>query len=138
MSGENTGRPSLPDERAGTECKSADTSCDGRAVLIYTTFPSQGEAEKAGRFLVENRLAACVNIFPGMTAIFFWDGKTEQATETAMLVKTAKTRANEALAAIKRLHPYDVPARLVLPVTGGGADFIDWIVAETAPPAGVP
>ena len=137
MSGENT-NPSVSDGRAGTECKSTNASCEGRAVVIYTTFPSQGEAEKAGHFLVENRLAACVNIFPGMTAIFFWNGKTEQATETAMLVKTAKTRADETLAAIKRLHPYDVPARLVLPVTGGGADFIDWIVAETTPPGGTP
>ncbi len=137
MSGENTDC-SLPDHGAGTECKSTNTSCEGRAVLIYTTFPTQGEAETAGRFLVENRLAACVNIFPGMTAIFFWEGKTEQAAETAMLVKTAEARADEALAAIKRLHPYDVPARLVLPVTGGGEDFIDWIVAETAPARGGP
>lgn len=137
MSGENT-ESSVPEGRAGTECKSTNTSREGRAVLIYTTFPSQGEAEKAGRFLVENRLAACVNIFPGMTAIFFWEGKTETAAETAMLVKTAKTRADEVLAAIKRLHPYTVPARLVLPVTGGGEDFIDWIVAETTPARGTP
>jgi periplasmic divalent cation tolerance protein len=137
MSGKNT-EASVAEGRAEAECKTTHAPCDGRAVLIYTTFPSHGEAEKAGRFLVENKLAACVNIFPGMIAIFPWEGKTDRATEAAMIVKTAKSRADEALAAIKSLHPYALPARLVLPVAGGGADFLDWIEAETAPAPGNP
>jgi len=124
---------SVSDGRGEAESKSTSTPCGENVVLIYTTFPSQGEAEIAGRFLVENKLAACVNIFPGMIAIFSWEGKTDAAAEVAMLVKTAKSRADDVLEAIKRLHPYSVPARLVLPVAGGAKDFLDWIVAESTP-----
>jgi periplasmic divalent cation tolerance protein len=104
--------------------------------LIYTTFPSLGEAEKVGQHLVEARLAACVNILPGMVSIYSWQGRTESASEAAMLIKTAKSRTEEVLDALKRLHPYDVPARLVLPVVGGGADFLSWIIAGSTAPNG--
>jgi periplasmic divalent cation tolerance protein len=100
-------------------------------VLIYTTFPSLNEAQNAGRSLVESKLAACVNIFPGMISVYSWQGKTEEANEAAMIIKTAKTCTGDVLQALKRLHPYDVPARLVLPVTDGGEDFLRWIVAES-------
>lgn len=98
-------------------------------VLIYTTFPSQGEAEKIARRLIEERLAACVNILPGMVSVYSWQGNIETASEAAALIKTAKARTGDVLDALKRLHPYDVPARLVLPVAGGGPDFLSWIVA---------
>jgi periplasmic divalent cation tolerance protein len=98
-------------------------------VLVYSTFPSLEEARKTGRALIEARLAACVNIFPSMVSIYVWQGKTEEGNEAAMLIKTAKTRVDEVLAMLKQLHPYDLPARLVLPVIGGGEDFLRWIVA---------
>lgn len=131
MSGENA-EPTVSDGRAAGECKSAPTAAEPSAVLIYSTFPSQGEAENTARYLVEHKLAACVNIFPGMIAVFSWEGKTDRAEEVAVLIKTAAARTNDVLDAIKRLHPYSVPARLVLPVAGGGADFLAWIAAETA------
>lgn len=101
-----------------------------RAVLIYTTFPSPGDAKKAGRALVEQRLAACVNIFASMTAIYMWEDKIEEEGETAMIVKTTDARSTEVLEEIKRLHPYSVPARLILPVIGGGDDFLNWIAGQ--------
>ena len=100
------------------------------AILIYTTFPSESEAKKLGRALVESGLAACVNIFPHMVAIFSWQGALEEAGEAAMIVKTVKAREEEVLAEIKRLHPYTVPARLVLPLAGGGEDFLRWITEQ--------
>jgi periplasmic divalent cation tolerance protein len=103
---------------------------DEAALLIYTTFPSLDDAKKTGRFLVEGRLAACVNIFPQITAIYMWDGKPEEGSEVAMLVKTTAGRRGQVLREIKRLHPYSVPARLVLPVAGGGADFLAWIAGQ--------
>ncbi len=103
---------------------------DPAAVLIYTTFPSADEAKKAGRVLVERHLAACVNVFPPITAIYEWEGNVEEGTEAAMIVKTTKARSADALDEIKRLHPYSVPARLVLPVIGGGADFLSWIAEQ--------
>lgn len=102
-------------------------------ILIYTTFPMQSQAQNTGRHLIETGLAACVNIFPGMVSIYSWQGKVEEAAETAMIVKTVRAREQGVLEAIKRLHPHDVPARLVLPVTGGGRDFLDWIIAQSTP-----
>jgi periplasmic divalent cation tolerance protein len=107
---------------------------DISAILIYTTFPSESEAKKVGRALVESGLAACVNIFPHMVAIFWWQGAVEEADEAAMIVKTVKARADDVLAEIKRLHPYTVPARLVLPLAGGGEDFLRWIGEQCGMP----
>lgn len=95
--------------------------------MIYTTFPSKGEAKKAGRALVESGMVACVNIFPKMTALYMWQGALEESKEAAMLIKTAKDRSSEVLAEVKRLHPYSLPARLMLAVEGGGDDFLNWI-----------
>lgn len=107
---------------------------DVSAILIYTTFPSESEAKKVGRVLVEGGFAACVNIFPQMVAIFSWQGALQEAGETAMIVKTVTARTDEVLAEIKRLHPDEVPARLVLPVAGGGEDFLRWITAQCGAP----
>lgn len=117
-----------------TEGPAVQTQHDTDAALIYTTFPSQDEAKKVGRALVESAVAACVNIFPQMTAIYVWEGKVEENSETAMIVKTTAARSPEVLAEVKRLHPYSVPARLVLPVIGGGEDFLNWIATQCGTP----
>ena len=103
----------------------------GRVALIYTTFPTKGEAKKAGRALVVGGLAACVNIFPKMVSFYVWEGQVQKSKEAAMLIKTASHRAEEVLAEVKRLHPYSLPARLMLAVDGGGSDFLDWIQQQT-------
>ncbi len=120
-----------PGVQAAEEVRQQD---DISAILIYTTFPSESEAKKVGRALVEGGLAACVNIFPHMVAIFSWQGAAEEADEAAMIVKTVKARADDVLAEIKRLHPYTVPARLVLPLAGGGEDFLRWIGEQCGMP----
>ncbi|WP_088348834.1 MULTISPECIES: divalent-cation tolerance protein CutA [Rhodomicrobium] len=118
----------------GAESVVPQTADDTAALLIYTTFPSEADAKSVGRALVEARLAACVNLLPGVIAIFRWQDRLEEAAETGMIVKTTQGRAAEALAEIKRLHPYETPARLLLPVAGGGADFLRWIAGEVAGP----
>jgi periplasmic divalent cation tolerance protein len=122
-----------PAERSGEDAGKTRAGMDAgsRVALIYTTFPSKGEARKAGRELVEKGLAACVNIFPKMVSIYEWKGEIEETREAAMLIKTARTRADEVLAEVKRLHPYSLPARLVLAVDGGGSDFLEWICNQS-------
>lgn len=102
-----------------------------RPVLVYTTYPSLVEAEQAGRSLVEARLAACVNILPGMVSIYRWQGAIERADEVVMIIKTQPALAERVKAAVEANHPYDVPAILFIDTTGGGKPFIDWIFAET-------
>jgi periplasmic divalent cation tolerance protein len=102
-----------------------------RAVLVYTTWPSIVEAEAAARKLVEQRLAAGVNILPGMISHYWWQGKMERAEETGMIVKTRVALAEAVRALIKDLHSYTTPAIMVLPVESLDAAYHRWIVTET-------
>ena len=106
-----------------------------QAVLVYTTWPSVVEAEAAGTALVTEGLAACVNILPGMHAIYRWNSELARAHEAVMIVKTAEARAGAVQAAIKARHPYEVPAILIVPVTGGEPAYLSWIMAESTTPA---
>jgi periplasmic divalent cation tolerance protein len=103
-----------------------------RAVLVYTTYPSVVEAEQAGRAIVARRLAACVNILPGMISHYWWQGALERGEEAVMIVKTRASLAEKVRAAVKAEHSYTTPSILVLPVEGGDADYLGWIFAETA------
>jgi periplasmic divalent cation tolerance protein len=103
-----------------------------RAVIVYTTWPSIVEAEKAGRAIVERRLAACVNILPGMISHYWWQGKIERAEEAVMIVKTRASLAEAVRLAIRELHSYTTPAVMVLPVEAADPDYQAWIVQETA------
>jgi len=103
-----------------------------RAVLVYTTWPSIVEAERAGRLIVEKRLAACVNILPGMISHHWWQGKIERAEEVVMIVKTRASLAEAAGAMVKELHSYTTPSIMVLPVESADPAYQQWIVDETA------
>jgi periplasmic divalent cation tolerance protein len=104
-----------------------------RAVLVYTTWPSIVEAEVAGRKIVERRLAACVNILPGMISHYWWEGEIERTEEVVMLIKTRAALAEPVSAAVKELHSYTTPAVMVLPVETLDSAYHRWIVEETSP-----
>jgi len=103
-----------------------------RAVLVYTTWPSLVEAERAGRQIVEKRLAACVNILPGMVSHYWWQGQIERAEEVVMVIKTRASLAEAVREAVKGLHTYEVPSVMVLPVESVDANYYAWILQETA------
>jgi periplasmic divalent cation tolerance protein len=102
-----------------------------RAVFVYTTYPSLVEAERAGRVLVERRLAACVNILPGMVSLYWWQGAIERGDEVVMIIKTRATLAEQVRAAVKEMHSYTTPAILVLPIEQVDPDYQAWLMAET-------
>ena len=102
-----------------------------RAVLLYTTWPSVVEAEAAGRKIVERRLAACVNILPGMISHYWWRGAVERGEEVVMIIKTRASLAEEVRAAVKARHSYTTPAILVLPIESGDQTYLAWLMAET-------
>jgi periplasmic divalent cation tolerance protein len=104
-----------------------------RAVMLYTTFPSLVEAEKAGKVLVEDRLAACVNILPGMISHYRWQGAVERAEEAVMLIKTRASLAERVRAAVKASHAYETPAILVLPIESVDETYLAWIMDSTNP-----
>lgn len=104
-----------------------------KLVLVYATFPSVEEAAAMGEQLVKARLAACVNVLQGMVSIYEWEGQLQRDAEAVAIVKTRAVHAEAVVAALKAGHRYDNPALLVLPVEGGSAPFLDWIVTQTKP-----
>jgi periplasmic divalent cation tolerance protein len=102
-----------------------------RALLVYTNYPSIVEAERAGRAIVEQRLAACVNILPGMISHYWWQGALERGEEAVMIIKTRASLANRVCAAVKAGHPYTTPAILVLPIEQIDSAYLEWLMAET-------
>jgi periplasmic divalent cation tolerance protein len=104
-----------------------------RAVFVYTTYPSIVEAEETGRWLVEQRLAACVNILPGMISHYRWQGVIERGEEVVMIIKTRAALAEKVRAAVKARHSYTTPAILVLPIESVDQTYLAWLMAETEP-----
>jgi periplasmic divalent cation tolerance protein len=105
-----------------------------RAVFVYTTYPSIVEAEQAGRALVERRLCACVNIYPGMISYYWWQGAVERGEEATMIVKTRASLAEKVRAAVRQMHSYATPAVLVIPLESVDSDYHAWILSETNSP----
>jgi periplasmic divalent cation tolerance protein len=102
-----------------------------KPILIYTTLSSESDARQLGRALIERGLAACVNILPGMTSIFRWDGELQQEREVVMIVKSRAKLTQPLLAAAEELHPYETPALLVIPISEAATGFASWITAQT-------
>jgi periplasmic divalent cation tolerance protein len=102
-----------------------------RAVLVYTTWPSVVEAERAGRGLVEKRLAACVNILPGMISHYWWQGALKRAEEAVAIFKTREVLVEPLRQALRSVHPYETPCYLTLPVEAIDPDYVRWILQET-------
>jgi periplasmic divalent cation tolerance protein len=102
-----------------------------RALLVYTTYPSIVEAERAGRSIVKQRLAACVNILPGMVSHYWWQGAIERGEEAVMIIKTRASLAERVCAAVKEMHSYTTPAIMVLPIEQVDAAYLNWLMAET-------
>jgi periplasmic divalent cation tolerance protein len=98
------------------------------SVVIYTTWPTYAEAHAAAHRLIEDRSAACANIFPSMTSVYSWNNKTEEASEVVMLIKTTNTHISRIEAAIHELHPYDTPAFLVLPTAYVAPKYNTWML----------
>lgn len=106
-----------------------------RIALLYTTLPSEAAARRIADHLIAERLAACCNILPGMTAIYEWQGARETAAETVMLIKTRASLVREVVAAAETLHPYDVPCFLQLPAEVRTVPYLAWLEAQTRAPA---
>lgn len=104
-----------------------------QAQIVYMTAGDLAEARRIGRALVEERLAACVNIIDGMHAIYRWEGEVQEGAEVVMIAKTVASKVDPLVARVKALHSYACCCVLALPVAAGNPYFLDWIAAEVAP-----
>jgi periplasmic divalent cation tolerance protein len=91
------------------------------------TCASITEARRIGRSAVEKRLAACANIVPGVESIYWWKGKVERAREVLVVMKTTAARMAALEKEVKRIHSYEVPEFIVLPIVAGSREYLRWI-----------
>jgi periplasmic divalent cation tolerance protein len=102
------------------------------AIVVLCTAPDQEQGAKLARGLVENKLAACVNVLPGLRSFFTWQGNVEDDAEVQLFIKTRKARFDEVQRWLNENHPYDVPEMLALPVEAGNKEYVDWLHEETS------
>jgi periplasmic divalent cation tolerance protein len=102
-------------------------------VTVYAVFGDEEEAARISRTLVEERLAACVNILGPCRSIYRWRGEIEEAREVAALFKTGQDRAEALIARLAELHDYDVPAAVAWPIAHALAAYGEWVMEETNP-----
>ncbi|CCQ73809.1 divalent-cation tolerance protein CutA [Magnetospira sp. QH-2] len=100
-------------------------------LLIYITASSPDEALAIGETLVGERLAACVNILPGMISMYWWQGEVQQDEECVLIAKTRDTQVESLIARVKELHSYDCPCVVALPIEKGNPAFLQWIDEQT-------
>jgi len=103
------------------------------ACLVITNLPDRDSAAKLAHELVEKRLAACVNILSPCRSVYRWRGKTEDAEEFPMLIKSTSGRYMELEAAIRARHPYELPEIIAVRLTGGLPAYLEWVESETRP-----
>lgn len=103
-------------------------------LLVLASLPDQALAERLSNTLVEQGLAACVNILSPVQSVYRWQGKVQRDTEIPLLIKTTQGRYQELQQTIVHAHPYDVPEIIALPITAGLPAYLAWMQDETARP----
>ena len=101
------------------------------ALVVLVTTPDAAKAAEIARILVEERLAACGNVVPGLRSVYRWEGKVHDEGEALLLLKTTRARFEALRARVVALHPYQVPEVLGLAVEAGDAPYLSWIAGET-------
>lgn len=99
--------------------------------VVYVTASNKEEAANIGRELVSRRLAACVNIYEGITSIYRWEGKKEENPENALFIKTKKSLLSEVKNTVKELHSYSCPCIVAFPVIDPDRDYANWVISQT-------
>ena len=100
-------------------------------IVILITAGSSAEAAVIARALVDEHLAACVNIIPGVRSLFFWEGKTQEADEVLMICKSRMPLMDAVITRVRALHSYSVPEIIALPVTAGLPSYLSWVREST-------
>jgi len=110
-----------------------DAAASETFTVVLVTVPDADCGERIARALLDERLAACVNRIGPIRSLFRWEGKIDAADEHLLVIKARRDAFDRLAAAVARLHPYQVPEILQLPVLGGAASYLRWLAAETTP-----
>ena len=99
-------------------------------IVVLCTCASPEDGERLARALVTGRLAACVNVVPGMRSFYHWKGAVEDSTECLLIVKSSRDLFAALSAAIEKLHPYELPEVIALPVVDGSSNYLNWLAVN--------
>src|SRR3954468_463202 len=99
-------------------------------IVVFSACGSEEEAKKLARHLVEARVAACVNVIPGVYSVFHWEGKVDEASEWMLIIKSTRTRLEALKTELAKMHSYQVPEVVAIPIVDGSTDYLDWIDRE--------
>ncbi|HUL00098.1 MAG TPA: divalent-cation tolerance protein CutA [Nitrospirota bacterium] len=100
-------------------------------IIVLITASNKEEASTIGLALVQEHLAACVNIIPKIRSLFIWEGKTQDEQETLLIVKSRLPLLDQLISRVRSLHSYKLPEILALPIVGGSADYLNWLSETT-------
>ena len=100
---------------------------DSKYVIVFVTAPTGDDGRAIARALVREKLAACVNILPGITSIYIWEGEVCEDNEVLLIIKTRAEIFETLSTLVKEVHPYDVPEVIAMPLTTGAEDYLNWI-----------
>ena len=109
------------------------SDADAAVTVVLVTAPDAETGARLARSLVEERLAACANLVPGVRSIYRWEGRVQDDAEVLLVLKTRAERVDALAARVSELHPYDVPEVVALAVVGGNRAYLDWVCGESRP-----
>jgi periplasmic divalent cation tolerance protein len=96
-------------------------------VVIFVTVHNRDVGVELARYLVGNRLVACVNVVDGLRSVYYWEGRVEEDDEALLIIKSRRDRLDDIIKAVREKHPYKVPEIIALPIIGGLRDYLAWI-----------
>jgi periplasmic divalent cation tolerance protein len=120
-------RPRREPARTTSNHRRSPISMSETVYIAFCTCPDDSTAETLAETLLSRRLAACVNILPGVLSLYRWQDRIEQDSEVLLLIKTTEERVTELTALIEREHPYDVPEVIAHPIVAGSQSYLDWV-----------
>ncbi|KAF8718130.1 hypothetical protein HU200_003801 [Digitaria exilis] len=101
------------------------------SIVVYVTVPNREAGKKLSQSIISEKLAACVNIVPGIESVYWWEGKVQSDAEELLIIKTRESLLDALTEHVKANHEYDVPEVIALPITGGNTKYLEWIKNST-------
>ncbi|HET6725118.1 MAG TPA: divalent-cation tolerance protein CutA [Gammaproteobacteria bacterium] len=101
-------------------------------IAILCTCPDTACGASIAKALIDERLAACANLLPGVRSFYRWDGAVQDDSETLLVIKTTAARFNAVEALVRKNHPYDLPELVALPIVAGSTAYLDWVRGEVS------
>ncbi|VAH52322.1 unnamed protein product [Triticum turgidum subsp. durum] len=121
----------VPFLRAISSARMESTSTTVPSIVVYVTVPNREAGKKLSASIISEKLAACVNIVPGIESVYWWEGKVQTDAEELLIIKTRESLLNALTEHVKANHEYDVPEVIALPISGGNLKYLEWLKNST-------